>query len=84
MLVLTRKVGERILIGDHIAVTIVKIGQGGVRLGIEAPPEYAIMREEIQKALEAIEFEQAPEEQPSEIAATKECMHDDSVENIPR
>ena len=39
MLVLSRKVGQRILIGDKIAVTVVKIGHGGVRIGVDAPPE---------------------------------------------
>ena len=49
MLVLTRKVGERILIGDKIAVTVVRIGQGGVRLGIEAPNDLEVIREELQR-----------------------------------
>ena len=39
MLVLSRKVGERILIGDQIAVTVVRVTGGGVRIGIEAPAE---------------------------------------------
>lgn len=52
MLVLSRKVGERILIGDQIAVTIVRITGGGVRVGIEAPPEMAVLRAEIKAALE--------------------------------
>jgi carbon storage regulator len=47
VLVLSRKVGERILIGDRITVTIVKMGHGGVRIGIEAPPELAVVREEL-------------------------------------
>jgi carbon storage regulator len=47
MLVLSRKVGERILIGDQIAVTVVRLAQGTVRLGVEAPSEMAIVREEI-------------------------------------
>jgi carbon storage regulator len=47
MLVLSRKVGERILIGDKIAVTIVRIGQGGVRVGIEAPNDMPVVREEL-------------------------------------
>jgi carbon storage regulator len=49
MLVLSRKVGERILIGDNIAVTVVRIGQGGVRLGIEAPGDLEVIREELQR-----------------------------------
>jgi carbon storage regulator len=47
MLVLSRKVGERIWIGDQIAVTVVRITGGGVRLGIEAPEEFAVVREEL-------------------------------------
>ena len=48
MLVVSRKVGERILIGDKIAITIVKVGSGAVRVGVEAPPEMAVMREELE------------------------------------
>lgn len=47
MLVLSRKPGERILIGDDIAVTIVRIGPNTVRLGIDAPREMNIVREEL-------------------------------------
>ena len=47
MLVLSRKLGERILIGDRIVVTVVRLDRGQVRLGIEAPPEIAVFREEI-------------------------------------
>jgi carbon storage regulator len=52
MLVLSRKVGERILIGDHVTVTVVRIAGGGVRLGIEAPLEMAVIREELQGKLD--------------------------------
>ena len=47
MLVLSRKPGERILIGDDIAITIVRIGPNNVRVGIEAPRELNIVREEL-------------------------------------
>ena len=50
MLVLSRKVGERILIGDNIAVTVVRVGPGIVRLGIDAPHELVIVREELKDA----------------------------------
>jgi len=55
VLVLSRKIGERILIGDKIAVTVVKIGHGGVRIGVEAPPEMAVVREELATELERAE-----------------------------
>jgi carbon storage regulator len=52
VLVLSRKIGEKILIGDKIVVTVVKIGHGGVRIGVEAPNELAVIREELAKELE--------------------------------
>jgi carbon storage regulator len=47
MLVLSRKLGEKILIGDSIVLTVVKIDRNQIRLGIEAPTDVAIFREEI-------------------------------------
>jgi len=47
MLVLSRKVGERFLIGDDITVTVVRVAQGVVRIGIDAPREMPIVREEV-------------------------------------
>ena len=52
MLVLSRKVGERILIGENISVTVVRITGGGVRLGIEAPTELPVIREELRNRLD--------------------------------
>lgn len=52
MLVLSRKPGEKVLIGDQISVTIVRISGGGVRIGIEAPMELPIVREELKQKME--------------------------------
>ncbi len=52
MLVLSRKVGERIWIGENISVTVVRITGGGVRIGIEAPTELAVVREELKHKLD--------------------------------
>ena len=57
MLVLSRKVGERILIGEGISVTVVRISGGGVRLGIEAPPELPVVREELKGQLDDADVE---------------------------
>ncbi|SHK65100.1 carbon storage regulator, CsrA [Selenomonas ruminantium] len=46
MLVLTRKAQEEIMIGDNIVVSIVKVSGGKIKLGITAPPEISIKREE--------------------------------------
>jgi carbon storage regulator len=67
VLVLSRKIGERILIGDKIAVTVVKIGHGGVRIGVEAPAELAVVREELAAELRRVERALA-DEQPEPIA----------------
>ena len=47
MLVLTRKLGENIRIGDAIKITVLEVRSGQVKLGIEAPPEVKVHREEI-------------------------------------
>lgn len=55
MLVLSRKVGERILIGEEISVTVVRLAGGVVRLGIEAPPHLPVLRDELHARIEAEE-----------------------------
>ena len=52
MLVLTRKVGEQIQIGDNIIVTIVRKKNGLIRLGIEAPKNVEISRVSKEKKLD--------------------------------
>ena len=52
MLVLTRRAGESITIGDNIVVTVVAAGGGQVRLGITAPHHVRVLREEIFSALQ--------------------------------
>jgi carbon storage regulator len=47
MLVLSRKLGEKILIGDNIYITVVDIDRGKIRLGIEAPRDVPIYRQEL-------------------------------------
>ena len=47
MLVLTRKLGENIRIGDSVKITVLEVRSGQVKLGIEAPPEIKVHREEI-------------------------------------
>jgi carbon storage regulator len=47
MLVLSRKLGERICIGENIYITVVDIDRGKIRLGIEAPRDVPIFRQEL-------------------------------------
>ncbi len=52
MLVLSRKPGERILIGPHVTVTIVEIHHDRVRLAFDAPRELPIHREEVYQRIQ--------------------------------
>lgn len=47
MLVLTRNAGQSVIVGDNIKITVITTQGGQVRLGIEAPKEMAVDREEI-------------------------------------
>jgi carbon storage regulator len=47
MLVLSRKVNERIQIGEDITITVVRLSAGSVRIGIEAPGHMTILRDEL-------------------------------------
>ena len=47
MLVLTRRVNERIVIGDDVVVTVLEVRGEQVRLGIEAPRDVKVFREEV-------------------------------------
>ncbi len=47
MLVLSRKLGEKIYIGDSICITVVDIDRGKIRLGIEAPRDVPVYRQEL-------------------------------------
>ena len=53
MLVLTRKLGENIRIGDVIKITVLEVRSGQVKLGIDAPPEVKVHREEIYARIQA-------------------------------
>jgi carbon storage regulator len=48
MLVLSRRERERIRLGDSIVVTIVRVSGDRVRIGIEAPPEVLVLRDELE------------------------------------
>jgi carbon storage regulator len=65
MLVLTRKPGEQIVIGHNIRLTVVNVGPGRVKIGIEAPENVRVDRQEI---FEKIQREHA--EQASDVLAS--------------
>jgi carbon storage regulator len=74
MLVLSRKVGERILVGEQIRITVVRLTHGGVRLGIEAPDGTTVIREElIQKRLDT----EQPPRQAADMSSTPSATIDE-------
>lgn len=78
MLVLSRKPGERILIGEDIAVTIVRIGPNTVRLGIDAPRDMNIVREEL--TLRVVSDEQSVDDQVRALCGARDA----TVESLDR
>lgn len=66
MLVLSRKKNEQIIVGDQIVITVVEVRGDRVRLGIEAPQEIPIHRNEV---LESIKAQQAAENAENKSAA---------------
>ena len=52
MLILSRKLGETILLDDKISITVVEVSKGVVKLGIDAPKEMMILRKELKDIVE--------------------------------
>jgi carbon storage regulator len=61
MLVLSRRENERIKLGETIVLTVIRVSGDRVRLGIEAPPDVLVLREELQP--------RQPASPPSRISA---------------
>ncbi|WP_438952031.1 carbon storage regulator CsrA [Porticoccus sp.] len=52
MLILTRRVGETLIIGDDVSVTVLGVKGSQVRLGVDAPKEVSVHREEIYQRIQ--------------------------------
>ena len=64
MLVLTRKLGEVIRVGDSVTVRVLEVKGNHVRLGVEAPADVRIYREEVYRAIRESDEEAAPGADP--------------------
>ena len=62
MLILTRRVGEKTMIGDEVVVTILGVKGRQVRIGIAAPSDVSVHREEIYERLKATQEEETKRE----------------------
>lgn len=65
MLILTRRVGETVVVGDNVSVTVLGFKGSQVRLGIEAPADVSVHREEIFNRLQ-LQDQDEPEKQDSD------------------
>ena len=54
MLILARKIGERLIVGDHTIITVLTVSGDQVKLGVDAPRAVAVDREEVRHAKEQI------------------------------
>jgi carbon storage regulator len=74
MLILSRKRNEQIVIGDGIVITVVAIRGGNVRLGIEAPSNVAVHRQEVYQAIRDGRVEATAADEPSHSEGTASDM----------
>ncbi|CUU51960.1 putative Carbon storage regulator like protein [Actinobacillus pleuropneumoniae] len=63
MLILTRKIGESLLIGDNVEITVLSVRGNQVKLGVNAPKEVSVHREEIYQRIKALADDVANETQ---------------------
>ncbi len=76
MLVLTRKSGERLVIGDNITLTVIEVRGDSVRLAFDAPKEVKIYRGEIYEAIVSENKEAAVQPGITNIDFLKEIIND--------
>ena len=62
MLILTRRVGETLMVGDEVTVTVLGVKGNQVRLGVNAPKHVAVHREEIYNRIQGEEKQEKAEE----------------------
>lgn len=57
MLMLSRKIGEAVVLGENITVRVIEVSKGVVRIGFEAPDDILILREELKREVEQANIE---------------------------
>ena len=86
MLILRRKAGETLLIGDEVKITVMDVYEGGVRLAIDAPKRIQVLRSELVQAADANRDAANDQNEPRELLGllggdTKTRMKKKETEN---
>lgn len=74
MLILTRRVGQSVVIGDDIVVTVVEVRGDSVRIGVDAPRSVDVHREEVYRELQSAN-EQAASPAPGAVEALRDLVN---------
>lgn len=83
MLILRRREGESFLIGDDIKVTVLTMGDGSVRLAIDAPKNIPILRSELLRAVDANRDAAEEQARPQELLELLAGMQKQKPESAP-
>ena len=68
MLILTRRIGEAVIIGDKISLKVLEIHANQVRIGVDAPTDVPVHREEIYERIKRNEAEKPTESRPQHLS----------------
>lgn len=74
MLILTRKIGEGVVLNENITVRVIEISKGVVKLGFDAPKDMLILREELERAIKEANIEASKNTNHSELFSLSEKL----------
>ncbi len=83
MLILTRRIGETLRIGDDVSLTVLGVQGNQVRIGADAPKEVAIHREEIYRRIQKEKNSGTSDYQPKTTAASVRTSEQNNIDSLP-